>query len=718
MFISERFVLVNQGLCIFVCISFYFEVKSLSMHVKMIIMKTKKLLLTTLFLSVILSAGSQVVYTNIHDVAWHITGAGYSASVDLDIDHDGIDDFRITLAKSGTPQYPGQAFSIHSLNGDSIKIDEEYPWAYATRCAWHDINDTISSSPMWDGERAEFYYYNWKQNLTMGYWNKNEIGYAGFKLIRNDGVHYGWIRAYYLDPNSIIYDYAYECQPDKPIIIGEGIDNKVQIYNVEDVSDFGNGKDLLIEYDKIFYYDSMQFYRVFVVKSDSAANFTLEKANQVPPENYYILPVTSSNKSIRLFEYSKDVDGEFIGNNIPYRIFVMTTAYSGIPVENELSLPSEEIMLKTIVPTATDLVAYDGGESGNASDLTVRFFGPEAHENLVDEYRMIAIQRDSIINFTAEQAMMLPETHYGTVLPDGSDEYLGNFDQNTLDCYGNPIVPDKAYFVKILSAPNESYTTIGSLSDSSTIIALHVPSFLKAGEMDPSRIVYYDLPNPYPGYLSPVYLDIDENNIYDFEFEFIEEWTPSWRNATIAYTYDHSLINCNGAYTLKLPDSTMISKYSFSWCNQGIFYNDYYTIDNCLGYWQEPGYGYTGLRVVADGDTIYSWIKIYTYCSGNLVLLEYANFKNDIVKVDEHLQSNFSITPNPVIDVAELRTRVPVQNEAIVDVVNLMGEHCLSVNISKGQTRTNLDFSGLHCGIYIVRVSCGDENQVLKILKQ
>jgi hypothetical protein len=571
---------------------------------------------------------------------------------------------------------------------------------------------------MWSGGWVTFYHHS-DLGYEIGYWNQDEIGYAGLKLIRNDGVHYAWIRTYFFDPNAVIYDFAYETTPDTPIIIGEGIDNKVQICNVEDVSEFGNGKDLLVEFDKIFYYNSMEHYRVLVLKSDSAATFTLEKANLVPPEYYLEIPIDDQNKSFTLLDSSKDIDGDFISANVPYKVFVMTTAFSGIPAENELSLPSEGVILEYNVASAFNLVAYDGGEAGNPSDLKVRFSAPVLHENLVEQYRLITIPGDSVNQFNLEQAMMLPITCYSILEPDGTGNYLGSLNENTLDCYGNPIVADVAYFVKILSFPKPAYASIGALSAPSTIIALRVPSFLKAGELNQSRVDFFDIePDMGFGQIYPTILDIGNDGIDDFSFEYGDNYPP-FQIYTRLESFPHSKAIGIGGFILKLQDSAMISKHSYDWLNTGYFYKNYQYVNDCQGYWTEPADGFAGVQYILEGDTNFAWLRVKTYCNHwPSSIKSYASLKDNYLGYDEFHVSELSVTPNPVIGISELRLKTAMQSEVIVNVVNLMGERCMIINMPKGQTRAIIDFRGLPGGIYLLQIISGSEQQVLKVLKQ
>jgi len=687
-------------------------------------MKANFSLLTLLVVFATTFAHGQVIYKNFHDFEWIIPGSqwwGFSKSAYLDFNEDGVVDFRMSLSNSFAPQYSNVTMNIASYGNNAIKYDTVY-YTDQIRCAWHDPMDTITDCVKW----AE---YATLRNvgegifgfITMGHWNINQEGYVGIRLSTDTGVHYGWIRVYYYNEHAIIYDCAYESTPDTPIIIGEGIDKRAQIYNIEDINDTGEACDIFIEFDKVYDETGLDKYRIMIIKSDSVGSFTLDKANQV--QDYHDITPNGQNKSLVLPCSLMDVNGNSLISMVPYNVFVLSVMTSGNPEENELSQPSDSITLNYYIPVAKRIVAYDGGESRTPEDLSVRFSKPSIFENFIQEYRMIAIERDSLDFFELEDAANLPSNCYTSILPTGSNNYLDHFTSNTLDCYGNPIVPDKAYYVKILSVPHPEYSNVGSLSESSTVIALHVPSYLKAGEMNPARVEYVDFePDQVAGLNNPYYFDMNSDGIDDFQFNGGYYWNPDYENIWLyASAFQGAAVNgINDQWLFNLPDSAMISALTGHWGDYGEFW--FKTIPgDCWGYWQgynqSPKDGIAGLAVIKENDTIYGWITGSTACSEDVHLKEYAYLKDNIVGYHKLNKGEATIYPNPVRRYAKLQFNKPTMEQLTIQIIGLMGNILKSSIVNTGESFTKLDFGNLPDGIYLVIVKSSEKSRVFKVVK-
>ena len=106
----------------------------------------------------------------------------------------------------------------------------------------------------------------------------------------------------------------------------------------------GDASDITINFDKAFNEETVSEYRIFIVKSENAANFDLEAANT----NFFynvVLPDGSAIYSVNPDESSKDTDGDDVARDVAYRIFVLSVADGTIANFNSLSCESNEITI-------------------------------------------------------------------------------------------------------------------------------------------------------------------------------------------------------------------------------------------------------------------------------------------------------------------------------------------------------------------------------------
>ncbi len=106
----------------------------------------------------------------------------------------------------------------------------------------------------------------------------------------------------------------------------------------------GNAHDITISFDKALNEETVSEYRIFIVKSENAANFNLEAANTNTFFNV-VLPDGLENYSINPNESSKDTDGDDVTQDIAYKVFVLSVADGSIANFNSLSCQSNEITI-------------------------------------------------------------------------------------------------------------------------------------------------------------------------------------------------------------------------------------------------------------------------------------------------------------------------------------------------------------------------------------
>lgn len=117
----------------------------------------------------------------------------------------------------------------------------------------------------------------------------------------------------------------------------------VQNIVLADVADNHNGLDLQVTFDKIADETTISEYQILIVKSASAASFTLFDAIG-NPNNVSVTP-TGANITTVLTPTSKDSDGDPIQENAPYKAFVLSVANGTTTQIDQLSSASNEVTL-------------------------------------------------------------------------------------------------------------------------------------------------------------------------------------------------------------------------------------------------------------------------------------------------------------------------------------------------------------------------------------
>ncbi|MEK4508485.1 copper amine oxidase N-terminal domain-containing protein [Paenibacillus sp. FSL K6-2524] len=241
---------------------------------------------------------------------------------------------------------------------------------------------------------------------------------------------------------------------------------------VEDINDYGDGRDLRVSFTKLSDESKISSYRIFVVKASDYGNFNLTKANAVSSSNYTQVNKTGSNISQVLSSGVRDIDGVTVRNGVSYRVFVMAIGSGNNAGSNELSSASQAITLLNSynVGTVSSLYVSDVNDYGDGRDLRVSFTRASEESN-ISSYRIMVVPTDNYGNgFSLSDANNVSSSYYTTV----SKGYNYNevLSSNARDVRGNLITNNKQYRVYVLSVSNGSYSVSNALSSSSSTITL------------------------------------------------------------------------------------------------------------------------------------------------------------------------------------------------------------------------------------------------------
>lgn len=113
-----------------------------------------------------------------------------------------------------------------------------------------------------------------------------------------------------------------------------------------------------------------------------------------------------------------------------------------------------------------------------------------------------------------------------------------------------------------------------------------------------------------------------------------------------------------------------------------------------------------------DGQQVYIAIHYMAQDSFVLQVDDFLVDATSVSSVNELQALGFSYYPNPVVNSLNMRADAAIDN---VSVLNLLGQEVLNVSPSKLQS--NVDFSDLNAGVYLVNVQIGNANGTFKVVK-
>lgn len=256
---------------------------------------------------------------------------GYQSALYLDINHDSIDDYALfhDTVFTAWPNDSGMVNGIAHFNGNDILCKVEghiYPRAILYNYLLDEQSGTYvnyeNNIPLFVYAMVQGEYQNW------GYFQKMTFDkYIGIKFYKDNDIYFGWIRIF-IDPDGsqmICRDFAYNTKPNEGIYAGEGIPTgKVKNIVSEDVSDFGNGKDLKISFEKANDEFTVLQYRLYVVKAKDSADFNIQKAKSINLGNLSLIKSNGKDHELMLDDLSKDIDGDLIVENQEYLIYIVS----------------------------------------------------------------------------------------------------------------------------------------------------------------------------------------------------------------------------------------------------------------------------------------------------------------------------------------------------------------------------------------------------------
>ncbi|MNO40954.1 Primary amine oxidase precursor [compost metagenome] len=240
--------------------------------------------------------------------------------------------------------------------------------------------------------------------------------------------------------------------------------NNVQ---VNDINDYGDGRDLSVSFNKLSDESKISSYRIFVVKATNYSNFNVATANNVSSANYTLVSKTGNNITQILSSAARDVDGALVKTGVSYRVFVMAMDSSNA-ANNVLSSVSSAITLSNI--GVSNLSVSDVNNYNDGRDLRVSFTHA-TDETYISQYRILVVPTSYYSSFSLAEANNVSSSNYTAVSTTGTatNQVLSS---STRDVRGALIKNGINYKVYILSIGSGSNTGGNVLSPASSVITL------------------------------------------------------------------------------------------------------------------------------------------------------------------------------------------------------------------------------------------------------
>ncbi|MFC7677915.1 stalk domain-containing protein [Paenibacillus sp. GCM10028914] len=241
--------------------------------------------------------------------------------------------------------------------------------------------------------------------------------------------------------------------------------------SVSDVSDYGDGRDLQVSFNRASDEYNISHYQAFVVKSNKVNNFDLNKANSLSNSYYYTqINKTGYNISQILNSSSRDTDGELIKNGVSYRVFILSVGNNNSTGNNALSSYSSTISLSNNrnVSAVTNVRVDDVRDNNNGSDLNVSF--TRAYdESPISHYQAFVVKSGKANNFNLNTAS---SNNYYTQINKTGYDISQSLSSSSRDTDGDYIREGTSYRVFIMSVGYNNYAGNNALSSYSSAITL------------------------------------------------------------------------------------------------------------------------------------------------------------------------------------------------------------------------------------------------------
>jgi len=249
-----------------------------------------------------------------------------------------------------------------------------------------------------------------------------------------------------------------------------------------DVADYNDGRDLQVVFNRSNDESNIDHYRVMVVKSGNASNFTLSRASSISSSNYKYVSKTGSNLSLTLDSNARDVDGAAIRNGVSYQIFVLAVGrgnYTGSYALSSLSTTTGITLATNVtIDGASNVTSNVVNNQSGGSDIEVSFT-KSSNETNVTEYRIMFVPKDQANSFNLSVANGVNSTNYTGVAKQNSTIIRQSISDQARDVYGKQLskgAPYRVYVLTVADSRSGASNVLSASSSEFTLIDQSVPA--------------------------------------------------------------------------------------------------------------------------------------------------------------------------------------------------------------------------------------------------
>lgn len=288
-------------------------------------------------------------------------------------------------------------------------------------------------------------------------------------LIRNNQAY----KAYVLAVSKSGGTYALSSASPSLTLTNTNSVNGATNVKANDVSDYGDGRDLQVSFTRAQNENNVLNYRIFAVKTKDAGSFNLSAAKSAPSQNFTTVSKTSSSNttlSTNLSSYARDTSGELIRNGVAYTLFVQAVSNNENAIASNLSSGSTSITLNTgsaTAPTVTQVT--DISDYGDGRDLRISF-NKVSDESNIDSYRVLVVKDSNYSSFSLSKAINVSSYNSTYVAKTGNNINNLTLASGAKDVDGDTIRNGVYYRVFVMAVNKNNYNNNVLSAPSSSIL--------------------------------------------------------------------------------------------------------------------------------------------------------------------------------------------------------------------------------------------------------
>ncbi|MFB8377949.1 stalk domain-containing protein [Paenibacillus taichungensis] len=241
---------------------------------------------------------------------------------------------------------------------------------------------------------------------------------------------------------------------------------------IADISDYGDGRDLEINFTQPSTTSNITYYRAFVVKAKDASSFNLTTANNVSSSNSTIIYKGNSTAvKTQLSSSTRDTSGELIKNGTSYVVYIVSVSSNAATADNKLSTVSSSLTLGVNTATAPVITQVkDNSDYGDGRDIQVSF-NRSSDESKVANYRIFVVRNSVSSSFNLTTASNLSSSLYYNVNKTGNN-ITTTLPSSMKDTSGYNVTNLQDYRIYVMAVGNQQNGYTNALSSSSTLLRL------------------------------------------------------------------------------------------------------------------------------------------------------------------------------------------------------------------------------------------------------